>query len=174
MNTLSYQFFTDAADAKAKFGNDNLFGGGTANIAFLEGNPPYTIFADSGIQAPNANAHAAKLKATFWIETVKHELTVDPNDAVNYAPYADGNIVPTLLITPKAPYPVYNVMPTFAVLPSPLGPLKGPVTFPVYYTQIQYSQCVNLEFAGSSFPHVSVATLVPVDPISVTIPNLGG
>jgi len=34
-------------------------------------------------------------------------------------------------------------------------------------TQIQYSQEVVLNFNGLSWPHVSVATLVPADPVSV-------
>ena len=34
-------------------------------------------------------------------------------------------------------------------------------------TQIQYSQEVILNFRGKSWPHVSVASLVPADPIPV-------
>jgi hypothetical protein len=34
-------------------------------------------------------------------------------------------------------------------------------------TQIQYSQEVILNFNGLSWPHVSVASLVPADPIPV-------
>jgi hypothetical protein len=43
-----------------------VFGGGTANIAFLEGDP--------AIMNPNANA--SQIIATFWIETVQHKLQV--------------------------------------------------------------------------------------------------
>ena len=39
-----------------------VFGGGTANIAFLLGNPEAT--------SPNANAF--QMNATFWIETVQY------------------------------------------------------------------------------------------------------
>jgi hypothetical protein len=50
-----------------------LFGGGADNIAFLLGAP-------SG--AP-ANANAVTMEATFWIETVEHELHIDfPNGHV--------------------------------------------------------------------------------------------
>ncbi|KAJ5999949.1 hypothetical protein N7481_000358 [Penicillium waksmanii] len=43
-----------------------VFGGGTANIAFLEGNPAVTT--------PNANS--IEMNATFWIETVQYKLKV--------------------------------------------------------------------------------------------------
>jgi hypothetical protein len=45
-----------------------VFGGGTDNIAFNQG--------DSAIQRPNANA--SKMSATFWISTVQQELVVPP------------------------------------------------------------------------------------------------
>jgi hypothetical protein len=34
-------------------------------------------------------------------------------------------------------------------------------------TQIQYTQTVNLNFKTLSWPHVSVATLVPADPVTI-------
>jgi hypothetical protein len=37
----------------------------------------------------------------------------------------------------------------------------------VHFTQIQYTQTVLLNFAGLTWPHVSVNTLVPEDPIDV-------
>jgi len=37
----------------------------------------------------------------------------------------------------------------------------------VTFTQIQYSQTVLLNFAGLTWPHVSVNTLVPADDIIV-------
>jgi hypothetical protein len=37
----------------------------------------------------------------------------------------------------------------------------------VTFTQIQYSQSVLLNFAGLTWPHVSVNTLVPADDIIV-------
>jgi hypothetical protein len=43
-----------------------VFGGGTDNIAFLEGN--------AAITTPNANAVA--MTATFWIETVEHRIPI--------------------------------------------------------------------------------------------------
>src|SRR5208337_3617362 len=43
-----------------------VFGGGTANIAFLEGN--------QAITTPNADA--VTMTATFWIETVEHKIQI--------------------------------------------------------------------------------------------------
>ena len=45
---------------------DPLFGGGTDNIAFLLG--------DKNATTPNADA--IQMSATFWIETVKEQITV--------------------------------------------------------------------------------------------------
>jgi hypothetical protein len=39
----------------------------------------------------------------------------------------------------------------------------------VKYPQIQYTQNVSLNFATLTWPHVSVATLVPAKPIAVDI-----
>jgi hypothetical protein len=39
-------------------------------------------------------------------------------------------------------------------------------------TQIQYSQETILNFSGISWPHVSVASLIPADPIPVPTPLL--
>ncbi|MDQ6942231.1 MAG: hypothetical protein M3169_06910 [Candidatus Eremiobacteraeota bacterium] len=39
----------------------------------------------------------------------------------------------------------------------------------VTWTQIQYSQVVNLNFQTLTWPHASVATLVPKDPAVVHI-----
>ncbi|MDQ2762990.1 MAG: hypothetical protein M3Y22_05730, partial [Pseudomonadota bacterium] len=45
--------------------------------------------------------------------------------------------------------------------------IKTPRTITVKSTQIQYSQQVFLNFNGLTWPHVSVATLVPSDAIAV-------
>ena len=45
--------------------------------------------------------------------------------------------------------------------------LTGPTDIKVTYTQIQYTQRVILNFNGLSWPHVSVATLVPEAPVPV-------
>jgi hypothetical protein len=125
------------------------FGGGPANIAFLEGipNPP-----PSG-QGPNAQT--VQMDAIFWIETVSYE--------VNVPPMLAG--APPVTLNPTSNSPV---QPTF-VASIPYIPGKGfaggKVT--VVTTQIQYTQKVMLNFFGLTWPHVSVATLVPADPIVI-------
>jgi hypothetical protein len=118
------------------------FGGGTDNIAFLEG--------DAGVTKPNADA--IQMEATFWIETVETTILVPPFKAGN----------DPLMITPNATSPGQPV-PTFAVNP-PIA-ITAPRTINVSYTQIQYSQSVLLVFAGLNWPHISVSTLVPKEPI---------
>jgi len=115
-----------------------LFGGGTDNIAFLLGNPAVT--------APNAQS--AKINATFWIETVQHKIVVpvfkpgQPPLTIKAPSSAAGHPVPTFIVNPPVPITV-------------------PRTITVTSTQIQYSQEVFLNFNGLTWPHVSVATLVP-------------
>ncbi|KAF3915399.1 hypothetical protein AA313_de0208228 [Arthrobotrys entomopaga] len=120
-------------------------GGGTSNIAFLVG---------AGGQNPNSNA--AFMEASFWVETVECELELQcmkPGDCQEIpAPGAtfefEGRIVPSFKV--EAPREV----------------VEGQKII-VSFQQIQYSQNVNLNFAGLTWPHVSVATLVPTDPIIV-------
>jgi len=122
-----------------------VFGGGAANIAFLQGNPALTA----------ANANAVKMTATFWIETVQHKLLIQP---IKFG-------APALQIAgtakPDHPVPIFHVQPPHDILQAK--------TIIVNTTQIQYSQVVFLNFAGLTWPHVSVATLVPHAP--VPIPN---
>ena len=120
------------------------FGGGTDNIAFLLGN--------STASAPNADA--IQMQAVFWIETVEHTILV-PIFKPGQRP---------LVLTPSAgeqgePVPRFQVTPTVEI--------TAPKPITVSSTQIQYSQQVLLNFNGLSWPHVSVATLVPSDPIPV-------
>jgi hypothetical protein len=123
-----------------------LFGGGTDNIAFLLGNQAGS--------APNANA--AEMQAVFWIETVEHTILV---------PIFKPGQPPLVLEAPtgEAGQPV----PRFQV--SPPIEIKEPRQITVSATQIQYSQKVFLNFNTLSWPHVSVATLVPNDPVPVPL-----
>lgn len=119
-------------------------GGGTQNIAFLEGLPPtVTIAAQTG-----PNASAVQMSAVFWIETVEHQIVVPP--------YKLGE--PPLHLSPPARQPGANV-PIFRVQPP--HEITAHKTITVTSTQIQYSQNVFLNFAGLTWPHVSVATLIP-------------
>ena len=120
-----------------------LFGGGTSNIAFLLGNA-----------AGNpANANAIQMDAIFWIETVEHQLHID---------FPDGS-APTTVQPRGAPFG----LPVPVFLLDPPIQLTGPRIIKVTSTQIQYSQKVILNFNGLSWPHVSVATLVPATPLPI-------
>jgi|tagenome__1003787_1003787.scaffolds.fasta_scaffold20898996_2 hypothetical protein len=122
---------------------DALFGGGTDNIAFLLG--------DKTATAPNANA--IQLAAIFRIETVSEQITV-PACGPDQSVIVQGNA--------SAGSPVAS----FAV--SPVTEIAADTQIEVTYTQIQYTQTVFLNFNGLTWPHVSVATLVPNDPIPIT------
>jgi hypothetical protein len=123
--------------------DDALFGGGTDNIAFLLG--------DKTATAPNANAF--QMTAIFRIETVSEQLTL-PACGPGQPVVVQGNA--------SAGSPVAS----FAV--SPTTEIPADTQIEVTYTQIQYTQTVFLNFNGLTWPHVSVATLVPNDPIPIT------
>jgi hypothetical protein len=123
------------------------FGGGTDNIAFLLGAPADPHFL-------KANANAVKMDAVFWIETVEYSIEVPI--------FQPGQ--PPLRILADAgsagqPVPEFLVNPPIAI--------TAPRTIQVAATQIQYSQLVFLNFNGLTWPHVSVATLVPASPVPV-------
>jgi hypothetical protein len=122
------------------------FGGGTDDIAFLLG--------DNNTPPKKPNANAFKMTAVFWIETILQSIVVPPCKAnglpitIQAAPVAGSSLRPTFTLTP--PYDI-----------------PQPTTITVSYIQIQYSQSVFLNFNGLTWPHVSVATLIPADPIVV-------
>jgi hypothetical protein len=124
-----------------------LFGGGTANIAFLLGDPA----ALGNPVPPGQNAQDLQMSATFWIETVEHSIEVPV--------FMPGQ--PALTLKPEGPHPA-GLAPTFVVRPP--VPITVPRQIRVTSKQIQYSQEVLLNFNGLSWPHVSVATLVPGSP----------
>jgi hypothetical protein len=121
-----------------------LFGGGTDNIAFLLGNAT----------ASTPNAQALKMDAVFWIETVEFSIEVpafepgQPALVIRAETGAEGQPVPEFQVNPPVP-------------------VKTPRTIKVTAPQIQYSQQVFLNFNGLTWPHVSVATLVPASPVPV-------
>lgn len=121
-------------------------GGGTSNIAFLQG-------ATTGT-TPGPNANAVQMSATFWIETVQYDIVVPA-----FTPGQRPLIIPAPASQPGAHVPHFLVDPPNAI--------TTPKTITVTATQIQYSQIVFLNFAGLTWPHVSVATLVPKEPICV-------
>ncbi len=138
-STTTFTLFTKAATAASV----PSFGGGTDNIAFLLGDANVT----------NPNADAIQMTSTFWVETVNHSIVVPPSDA-------GADLFISAPSGPGVPAVTFEVRPPTAS--------NTPRTIDVTSTQIQYSQTVILNFAGLSWPHVSVATLVPQDPIKVT------
>lgn len=126
------------------------FGGGPANIAFLLGvpNPPPV----------GPNAQTVQMDAVFWIETVVYQVNVPAMPAGT----------PPLVLQPVQANPPVPLQPSFvASIPFVPGKQFAGGTVAVATTQIQYSQKVMLNFNGLSWPHVSVASLVPADPIPI-------
>ena len=122
-----------------------LFGDGAANIAFLLGDPA----------SAKPNAKTVRMKATFWLETVEHTIVVPI--------LKPGQ--PPLMLKPQVTGTAGVPLPTF--IAEPTIPITAPKTIRFSTTQIEYSQEVFLNFAGLSWPHVSVATLVPAHPITL-------
>jgi hypothetical protein len=122
-----------------------LFGGGTDNIAFLGGDPP-----PSG----SPNAQTLQMTAIFWIETVEQTLHVPI-----IPPGKPPLLIKGVEDVPGQPVPTFSVRPPFAI--------TAPRNITFTFTQIQYTQTVLLNFAGLTWPHVSVATLVPSEAIVV-------
>lgn len=130
------------------------FGGGPADIAFLDG------VAKPDPTKAQANAQAAQMDAVFWIETVIYD--VDVPEIPSGLP-----AVPCRIVGPAAASPI---TPSFvAAIPFVEGKKFAGGIVKVETTQIQYSQKVILNFATLGWPHVSVATLVPADPIHIPL-----
>lgn len=123
---------------------NHLFGGGTDNTAFLLGDPAAT--------SPNANA--VEMDAIFWIENVEYTFEVPI-----FEPGQPPLIIPADTGSGGQPVPEFLANPPVAI--------TAPRQIKVVATQIQYSQHVLLNFNHLSWPHVSVATLVPANPIPV-------
>ena len=138
VSAITIDVFTTAASLTAL----PAFGGGSDNIAFLLGNAPATT----------PNAQAVQMTATFWIETVRHNIVVPPSAA-------GAHLTISAPSGPGVPAVAFDVTPPTAS--------TTPRTIEVTSTQIQYSQTVFLNFAGLTWPHVSVATLVPVAAVEV-------
>jgi hypothetical protein len=130
---------------------NNLFGGGTANIAFLLGAPQTTPPPNPNPQ----NANAVLMTAVFWIETVEEEIEIG-------LPYHVGGPPILLRATPSI---AGQRVARFSV-EAPYD-LEFGRKIKLQFTQIQYTQTVLLNFKGLSWPHVSVNTLVPADRIEI-------
>jgi hypothetical protein len=121
------------------------FGGGTDEIAFLLG--------DNNTPPRNPNANAFKMTAIFWVETILEKIVVPPCRPGQPPIMIEGTKRRGL------PTPVFSVKPPIEIAADKV------VLVP--FTQIQYTQTVFLNFGPLTWPHVSVATLVPADAIEV-------
>ncbi|QDS77827.1 hypothetical protein FKW77_006146 [Venturia effusa] len=134
---------------------------GTSNIAQLD-----------GTTGEGPNARTGKVSSTFWISTVVYTVNVkekfQPKLDVNGNVVMDKDNKPSVSMPPLEPEEkgklVKGTVPTF-VFPADRVVEAG--RYQVEATQIQYSQTVNLIFNGSGWPHISVATLVPVRPVVI-------
>jgi hypothetical protein len=121
-------------------------GGGTDNIAFLVNTGPENAGPPAG-----PNAKTALMTATFWIETIEIVIPVPifkPGNPPIKIPIHGGPRAPTIAVNPGRE-------------------VTAARTIRLHVHQIQYSQVVNLLFNGLSWPHVSVATLVPATTVTV-------
>ena len=126
---------------------------GTANIAFLDGD-----------LAPgaNPNARTGKVESTFWISTVKYSLDIKEKFTPGKGQDGKDKI---LQLDPleKDKFP-RDTVPSFVF---PADKVVEVGQYSVEATQIQYSQTVHLTFNTLVWPHISVATLIPVRPVLV-------
>jgi hypothetical protein len=128
-------------------------GGGADNIAFLQGSGAPN--ADVPDQQPGpAGRTLAGVKSTFWIETIEH--------VIHLPIFIPGHGPITL---PGDPHPLPGLPRPRFILHPPF-PITKPTTLKLRSIQIQYSQVVLLNFNGLTWPHVSVATLVPSSPVT--------
>lgn len=134
-----------------------MFGGGTGNIAFLDGTPAAAAAPNT---ANSQNAQALRMSSTFWIETVEHTVTLPI--------WKPGDQPITVALEDKA---LRRAGPTLVLIPP--FPISKPRDITFTTTQIQYSQLVILNFNTLSWPHVSVATLAPAEPITVPATAFG-
>jgi hypothetical protein len=118
-------------------------GGGTDNIAFLQGDN------NAAGNHPGANANAVAMSSIFWIETVQEEIKIPAcKQGEDFEVQGGGPGELSVTFVGNAPCDI---------------DAECPIT--VSYTQIQYSQLVVLNFSGLGWPHASVATLVPAEKI---------
>jgi hypothetical protein len=138
-----------------------LFGGGTSNMAFLLGNAAALSDPADTVQ----NAQAVAMQAIFWIETVEYTIPIPAGDI--------GSPVgsPITVTAESGPGPDAQPVPDFLVTVP--ASVKAPLTIKATATQIQYAQQVFLNFNGLTWPHVTVATLVPAAPVPVPAPAFG-
>ncbi|KAG8534334.1 uncharacterized protein KY384_001178 [Bacidia gigantensis] len=127
-------------------------GGGISNISFLMGKQN---LGDNNAPSDPV-AHAAFMTSTFWIERVQYQVHITKSSV-----QSTQRLFPDMSKSPDAPTPEF-------LITTPRGGVPKDITITIPSIQIQYSQTVNLNFGlpGNilTWPHVSVATLVPSSP----------
>ncbi|KAF5874883.1 uncharacterized protein Bfra_003333 [Botrytis fragariae] len=133
-------------------------GGGTANIAFLQGSG-----IRDGRQNPGPNAHGVNVGCDYWISTVEYDVLLPEGDfsgdkketrVVESEARKEERAVGKIVVSPSFELKLDRVIP-----PNTTVKLDA--------TQIQYSQNVTLDFDEMGWPHISVATLSPKNPVPI-------
>ncbi|PQE33363.1 hypothetical protein CJF32_00006666 [Rutstroemia sp. NJR-2017a WRK4] len=136
-------------------------GGGTANIAFLQGSGANT--AGGNVQNPGPNAHGVRVGCDYWISTVEYDVLLPEGDfsgdkkkteEVDSEARKEEKAAGKIVVSPCFKVELDRVIP-----PNTIVKLDA--------TQIQYSQNVTLDFDEMGWPHISVATLSPKHPVPV-------
>lgn len=153
-----------------------VWGGGTDNIAQLaerEKNFSGVIRTHkAGVDgASTANANAVHVTCEYWISEVEDVITIPPYEKAKLelvAGETDRSKPDNLKWPEVAPEPVQGIKkPRFSIRLEGVDKVDKAFKATVKYTQIQYSQNVTLDFGGLSWPHISVASLVPLDALPV-------
>jgi hypothetical protein len=174
INIINHVTFTVDTQPKLK-----LWGGGTGNIAQLAEQEKLVKTGGVTTQVTHvartagtstANANAVRVTCQYWISTVEDTINIPVFDK---ATLTRINADPKLKDDPKnIVWPVVSPAATPGVKkPSFQIRLdKNATAFDakVRYTQLQYSQNVTLDFGTLSWPHLSVATLVPAEPVPIS------
>jgi len=133
-------------------------GGGTANTAFLAGS------GVPGQQNSGANANGAKVGCHYWISTVEYDVLLPDGD---FSTQPQEFIIDSEARKEEIAEGRWIVSPSFLVTLDRNIPANTLVKFEA--TQIQYSQNVTLDFDSMGWPHVSVATLSPKNPVPIEL-----
>lgn len=149
---------------------------GTVDVLDLDGTPLQAARIAKNVGTSSANANAVKVTCQYWISTVEDVITIPvitqgPTGPIDPKASADddNNWRWPTVVTPKPTDGVKN-KPSFEIR---LKENKEPFDAVVNYTQIQYFQNVTLDFGLLSWPHISVATLVPQSPLPIKTEGVG-
>ncbi|OQV02835.1 hypothetical protein CLAIMM_07960 [Cladophialophora immunda] len=177
INIIEHVTFTVDTQPKLK-----LWGGGTGNIAQLaerekevpvNGVITQVTHVSKTAGTSTANANAVRVTCQYCISTVEDTIKIPVFDKASLPRI---NADPTLKDKPEnIIWPVVSPPATPGVRkPSFQIRLDKNTTASdakVRYTQLQYSQNVTLDFGKLSWPHLSVATLVPAAPVPISNEN---